>query len=97
MLIELFGWVASVCLAICGVPLAWDCYKKKSSQHVDLAFVLLWGFGEVGLFVYTLCLEQRLIALMPLLFNYLANLLAIGVILYYYRRKGQPEEIKDDK
>ena len=75
---EIMGWLGSICLAICGIPQAWQSYKDKHSDGISWGFVLLWAFGEVFALVYV---YDKLD--LPLLLNYATNILILGVILYY--------------
>ena len=77
-LIEILGWLGSICLAICGLPQAWMSYKEKHSHGISWGFLLLWSFGECFALAYV---ANKLDA--PLLLNYAANIGIVGVILYY--------------
>ncbi len=77
-LFELLGWLGSICLAICGLPQAWMSYKDKNSDGISWGFVLLWAFGEALALAYV---YDKLD--LPLILNYLTNILIVGVILYY--------------
>ncbi len=75
---EILGWLGSICLAICGLPQAWQSYKDKNSEGISWGFILLWAFGEVFALAYV---YDKLD--LPLLLNYATNILILGVILYY--------------
>ena len=75
---EIMGWLGSICLAICGIPQAWQSYKDKNSDGISWGFVILWAFGEVFALAYV---YDKLD--LPLLLNYATNILILGVILYY--------------
>jgi len=75
---EIMGWLGSICLAVCGIPQAWQSYKDKNSDGISWGFVILWAFGEVFALVYV---YDKLD--LPLLLNYATNILILGVILYY--------------
>jgi uncharacterized protein with PQ loop repeat len=75
---EILGWLGSICLAICGLPQAWQSYKDKNSEGISWGFILLWTFGEVFALAYV---YDKLD--LPLLLNYATNILILGVILYY--------------
>ena len=82
-LFQILGWLGSICLAICGVPQAWMSYKDKHSYGISWAFVLLWAFGEAFALAYV---YDKLD--LPLVTNYLTNILILGVILYYKINPG---------
>jgi len=75
---EIMGWLGSICLAVCGIPQAWQSYKDKHSDGISWGFVILWAFGEVFALAYV---YDKLD--LPLLLNYATNILILGVILYY--------------
>ena len=75
---EILGWLGSICLAICGIPQAWQSFKDKHSHGISWGFVLLWAFGEVFALAYV---YDKLD--LPLLLNYATNILILAVILYY--------------
>jgi len=75
---EILGWLGSICLAICGIPQAWQSIKDKHSHGISWGFVLLWAFGEIFALAYV---YDKLD--LPLLLNYATNILILAVILYY--------------
>ena len=75
---EIMGWLGSICLAICGIPQAYQSYKDKHSDGISWGFVLLWAFGEIFALAYV---YDKLD--LPLLLNYATNILILAVILYY--------------
>jgi len=72
------GWIASILLALCGLPLAYKSYKEGHSRGISLLFLLTWLVGEVLALVYSWNKD-----VLPLLFNYGLNIFFIGVVLYY--------------
>lgn len=77
-LFEILGWLGSICLAICGLPQAWQSFKDKHSHGISWGFVLLWSFGEIFALAYV---YDKLD--LPLLLNYATNILILAVILFY--------------
>jgi len=77
-LFEILGWLGSICLAICGIPQAWQSFKDKHSHGISWGFVLLWAFGEIFALAYV---YDKLD--LPLLLNYATNILILAVILFY--------------
>ena len=75
---EILGWLGSICLAICGIPQAWQSFKDKHSHGISWGFVLLWAFGEIFALAYV---YDKLD--LPLLLNYATNILILAVILFY--------------
>ena len=86
---EIMGWLGSICLAICGIPQAWQSFKDKHSHGISWGFVLLWAFGEIFALAYV---YDKLD--LPLLLNYSTNILILAVILYY---KIKPKTADYDK
>jgi uncharacterized protein with PQ loop repeat len=84
---EILGWLGSICLAICGIPQAWQSIKDKHSHGISWGFVLLWAFGEIFALAYV---YDKLD--LPLLLNYATNILILAVILYY---KIKPQNTVD--
>jgi uncharacterized protein with PQ loop repeat len=77
-LFYILGWLGSMCLALCGVPQAIQSYQDKHSHGISWGFLLLWGFGEIFAMIYVF--EKLDI---PLLMNYAANILIVGIMVYY--------------
>ena len=75
---EYIGWIGSILLAFCGLPQAIESYKTKSSEGLTWSFLIMWGVGEIFTIIYILPKWHW-----PLIFNYTANIIFIGIILYY--------------
>lgn len=86
-LMEIIGWLGSICLAICGIPQAWQSYKDKHSEGISWSFILLWTFGELFALAYV---YDKLD--LPLFVNYATNILILSVILYYKIKPGNKKE-----
>lgn len=89
---EIMGWLGSICLAICGLPQAWQSYKDKNSDGISWGFILLWAFGEVFALAYV---YDKLD--LPLVLNYSTNILILGVILYFKikPKNNYQEDVKE--
>lgn len=75
---EMIGWLGSILLAFCGLPQAIESYRTKSSEGLTWGFIGMWFIGEIMTFVYIL--PQMVL---PLLFNYTANIIFLAIIIYY--------------
>ena len=75
---ELIGWFGSILLAFCGLPQAIESYKTKSSEGLTWGFIGMWFIGEIFTIIYIL--PQMVL---PLLFNYTANIIFLSIIIYY--------------
>jgi uncharacterized protein with PQ loop repeat len=85
---EICGWLGSICLAICGIPQAWQSYKDKHSDGISWGFLLLWAFGEIFALAYV---YDKLD--LPLLLNYATNIFILAVILYYKVKPQNKREL----
>lgn len=75
---ETIGWIGSILLAFCGLPQAIESYKTKSSAGLTWGFIGMWLIGELCTFIYII--PQMVL---PLLFNYTANIIFVSIIVYY--------------
>lgn len=77
MLLQIIGTIGSILLALCGVPeLLRTIDNNKCS--VGYGMLLTWFIGELCVFVYVLPKFD-----MPLLLNYLSNIVVVGIMLAY--------------
>ena len=75
---EMIGWFGSILLAFCGLPQAIESYKTKYSEGLTWGFIGMWFVGEIMTIIYIL--PQMVL---PLLFNYTANVIFLSIIIYY--------------
>ena len=75
---ELFGYIGSICLAICAVPQAIMSYKKGHSKGLSINFLLLWTAGEIFTLIYVFPKLD-----IPLILNYSANIIFLSIIWRY--------------
>lgn len=75
---ELIGWIGSILFAACGIPQAYESFKKGHSNGLTWAFLLMWLGGEILTLAYIIPKMDW-----PLLFNYINNLICLLVILRY--------------
>lgn len=75
---EIIGWIGSLLLMFCGLPMALDALKTKK-DNTNLTFLLMWYFGEILSFIYALPKSN----IIPIICNYGINILLISIILYY--------------
>ena len=71
------GLVGSLLLALSGIPEMIRTIRDKQC-HLGWGLLLMWFFGEVLCVVYGLQLRE-----IPLLINYLFNVVIISVMLFY--------------
>lgn len=77
-MMETVGWIGSILFAICGMPQAYKSYIDGHSNGISWAFLFLWLFGEFFTLAYIIPKHD-----IPLLFNYLLNLVWIAVLLKF--------------
>lgn len=80
-MLEIIGWIGSVCFALCAAPQAYQSFKNKHSNGVNLYMLFLWSVGAVCSLIYIVPDWKW-----PLIFNYSLNILWLSII-YYYRFK----------
>lgn len=76
--IDTLGWLGAVAFAVCAIPQAYKSWKGGHSDGISWGFLGLWTFGEICTLIYTIPK-----GLVPLIFNYLGNLLFLAVIIKY--------------
>lgn len=81
-MIDTIGWIGSICFALCGVPQAWQCFRAKNADGLSSLFLALWLVGEI---CYIVSVWARFGWVDWMMFNYVANIFCIIVILYYKR------------
>jgi uncharacterized protein with PQ loop repeat len=77
---ETFAWIGSILLGVCALPQSYKSIKDKETVGVSPAFLWAWILGEMFTFVYVIFEKYSV----PLLLNYLLNIIFISVILYYF-------------
>lgn len=77
-MMETVGWISSILFAICAAPQAYHSYKAGNAEGVSSFFLWTWFIGEALGVAYAVHLGS-----LPLIFNYLANMSALLVILKY--------------
>lgn len=73
------GYVGSICLALCGLPQAIECWQLGYAG-ISTGTVALWFVGEVATIIY---LVWSRIMTRPLALNYGVNILILSVIIFY--------------
>lgn len=75
----MLGWIGATLFALCGAPQAWHCYRNGNAHGLSVSFLLMWTVGEI----LTMVAVIQDAPLGYLLFNYVANLVFLGIIWYY--------------
>ena len=78
MILETIGWLGAFFFAICAVPQAWQSYKEGHSHGLSWMFLIFWLLGEIFMTIYVWPTGD-----LPLLSNYIVNLILTSVIFYY--------------
>lgn len=83
-MLQIIGWIGSICLALCPIPFAWQSYKEKKSTITKWGLIL-WMVGELCTAAYILPKKDY-----PLLLNYGLNIICLMVVVKY---KLYPKDI----
>ena len=75
---QLFGWISSIAFGICAIPQAMMSYKDGHSNGMSNGLLTLWMIGETTGLMYAVGLNE-----LPLMLNYGANALFVGVVMHY--------------
>ena len=78
-MIEVIGWIGSLCFSLCVVPQCISCYKDKHAQGISVWFLLLWFVGEILSAVYVILTIHSA----PIILNYAVNFCGLLIIIYY--------------
>lgn len=79
-MINTIGYLSALCFGLCGLPQAFLVWRNKTAVGTSTGFIILWTLGEIFAIVYVL---SQYGADMPLLLNYVSNLIFLSVIIYY--------------
>lgn len=82
-ILNMFGLVGTLLLAFSGLPQAIKSIKDKHSDGLAHGTVLLWFFGEIVIFIYTIIKYTNDYVL---LINYFCNIIIVGIIVFYKYR-----------
>lgn len=77
-MLSLIGLVGSLCLALSALPQVILSIKNRHSDGIARGMIWLWFIGVFCMLIYTTQYKDTM-----LLVNYTANLLFVGVILYF--------------
>lgn len=76
---EWLGWIGALCLACCAVPQSIMSIKQGHSDGISKGLLWFWSLGEIFTLIYIWYGSRDL----PLLVNYGANIVFIGVVIWY--------------
>ena len=82
-MIELVGWLSGFFLAICGAPQALKCWQQKHAHGISYFYLILWFLGELLGIIFVLGVPIGIGTKLPLLANYIANVIFTSIILRY--------------
>jgi uncharacterized protein with PQ loop repeat len=75
---SIFGWLSSIAFGISAIPQAYKSYKDGHSNGISNGLLILWIFGELTGFIYSIGLMAP-----PLMINYIANTVFISIIIWF--------------
>ena len=79
-MLDVCGWIGALCMACCAVPQAIMSVKQGHSEGISKGLLWLWSVGEVFTLIFLVGEESKN---WPLLVNYTANILFIGIVIWY--------------
>jgi len=78
---EMFGFMSAACLALCGIPQAYKCFKIGNAKGLSFLFLFAWFLGKIFLILYAIHLDYAI----PLLIDASISLtIVITIFKYYY-------------
>ncbi len=80
-IMEVISYAGSILLAICALPMAWQCYRDGHSRGINGLALTAWFLGEILTLIYVLYLQDK--ALRALMLNYGLNFIFLCVIVKY--------------
>jgi uncharacterized protein with PQ loop repeat len=78
MITTVFGWISAIAFGICAIPQAYKSHKEGHADGISNGLLFLWTIGEWSGIIYAIGLKE-----IPLLLNYSANALFIGIVTFY--------------
>jgi len=78
MLLDTIGWLGAFFFAICAIPQAWQSLQEGHSHGLSWLFLIFWLLGEIFMTIYVWPTGD-----LPLLTNYIINLVLTSIIFYY--------------
>jgi len=85
-MIEIIGWIGQLLLAACAIPQAIHSIKVKHAKGISWVFLLFWYIGEILSFIYIIPIGK-----IPLLINYMVNIICITIIVYIKHKENKHE------
>jgi len=79
-MVELVGWIATICFAFSALPQAIDAIKKGNAQGLNNLTLALWMIGEILILIYAL---NKYPTDYILLVNYIGNIILLSIITKY--------------
>lgn len=76
---EFIGWIGSMLFAFCGLPQAIHAFRHKHADGMTWSFLMMWLWGEIFTLLYISSKQDVL----PLLTNYILNVIFLIIILWY--------------
>lgn len=75
---EIIGWIGAIAFGLSAVPQAYKSFKEGHSFGISSGLIVLWLIGEIATLIYVWPTGK-----LPLIVNYMANLIFVGIIAYY--------------
>lgn len=78
--IDLLGWAASLCFAVCPLPQVLQCFRQGHAQGISEAFLWIWLIGEFLMVTYLTCKAGQQ---GPIIVTFVVNVLCVLVIMWF--------------
>jgi len=76
-MINLAGWISSICFSISGIPAVYEAIQI-SKCLVPTGTLVLWTIGEICAIIYIFPKRDK-----PLMTNYCMNIIVVATLWYY--------------
>lgn len=76
--LELIGWIGSICFAVSAAPQALKSVQDGHSEGIAVGMLILWFIGEICSLVYVWPKKH-----VPLIANYTLNFIFLVVIIWF--------------
>jgi len=80
-ILEIIGYLAALLFSISTIPQAYQCYKQKHANGINLSMLVMWALGEILMLIYvigTLGLVN-----IPLIITHVVTIILLIVIFRY--------------
>jgi len=84
-MIRIIGWIGAICFGLSVLPEAVLTVERGEANAYSPIFLALWLIGELCSLAYA-CAARPIKPFIPIIANYIFNLICLIIILIYYIR-----------